>query len=199
MTPKLIVEQKITAFVNQYRIYQVGSDGAKGDLVAFAQQKRLAFKEKVTFYADEQKTKEIFGFRAEKTLDVHGKYFVEDANGHSIGAFKKSFKKSLFNSTWHILGDDDQPRITISENSKVLAIVRRLAGFMGDIAEIIVAFFRYHFVFVDDKSGETIGLYRKTKLLYDHYELLMTDDGYKSQDWRVFAAMAVALDALQSR
>jgi hypothetical protein len=199
MTPKLIVEQKVTAFVNQYRIYSTTSDGAKGELVAFAQQKRIAFKEKVTFYADEQKTTEIFGFRAEKTLDVHGKYFVEDAKGAQIGAFQKSFKKSLLNSTWNILDGNGEPAITISENSKVLAIFRRLAGFVSDIAELIVMLFRYHFVFVDNKSGETVGLYRKTKLLYDHYELQMTDEAYKSQDWRMFASMAVALDALQSR
>jgi hypothetical protein len=198
MTPKLIVEQKVTAFVNQYRIYGVGSDGAKAELVAFAQQKRLAFKEKVTFYADEQKTTELFGFRAEKTLDIHGKYFVEDVKGTQIGAFQKSFKKSLFNSTWHILDDNDESAITISENSKVLAIIRRLAGFISDIAELIIILFRYHFVFTD-KSGEIVGMYRKTKLLYDHYELSMTDEAYKSQDWRVFASMAVALDALQSR
>ncbi len=198
MNPKLIVEQKITAFVNQYRIYSVGPDSAKGEMVAFAQQKRLAFKEKVTFYTDEQKTTEFFGFRAEKTLDVHGKYFVEDTGGQPIGVFQKSFKKSLLNSTWYILDSNNEPAITISENSKVLAIIRRLAGFVSDIAELIVILFKYHFVFVD-KNGETIGTYRKTTLLRDHYELSMTDEAYKSQDWRVFAAMAVALDALQSR
>lgn len=201
MQPKLIIEQKITPFANQYRIFSVDPSGGKGDLVAYAQQKRMAFKEKVRFYSDEQKQHEIFGFRAEKVLDVHGKYFVEDTEGNVIGSFQKAFKKSLFNSTWNI-PDENAPTVTISETNKALAVVRRVLGILpviGDFADIIMIFFLIHFTFADSKTGEIIGHYRKTKRLRDHYELSMTDEVYSSQDWRVWAAMAVGLDALQSR
>lgn len=202
MSPKLVVEQKITAFVNKYAIYSVKSDGQKDQLIALAQQKRLAFKEKVTFYADEEKSKEVFGFRAEKVMDVHGKYFVEDPDGNRIGTFRKDFTQSLLNSTWNILDNDDKPVFIIKESSQVLAILRRFVGFIpivGEIAEIIMAFFRYHFVFIDPASGKIIGKYQKTTLFRDHYLLSMNDEYYAKQDWQVFAAMAVALDALQSR
>jgi len=46
MKPQLIVEQKITAFVNKYDIFAVQADGTKGEMLARAQQKRLDFKEK---------------------------------------------------------------------------------------------------------------------------------------------------------
>lgn len=46
MKPQLIVEQKITAFVNRYNIYSVKPNGQKDQLIAQAQQKRIAFKEK---------------------------------------------------------------------------------------------------------------------------------------------------------
>lgn len=202
MNPKLTVEQKITAFVNRYKIFTVDENGAKGQLVALAQQKRMAFKEKVIFYADEQKTQPIFTFRAEKVFDVHGKYIVEDMNGTVIGGFKKEFKKSLIKSTWLLLGADDQPRFTISENSTTLAIFRRFAGYIpiiGDVAELVTQFFRYHFAFTDTATGRAAGRYKKTTLFRDHYQLSMTDETYAQQDWRVLAAMAVALDALQSR
>ena len=143
MNPKLIVEQKITPLANQYRIFSVDSSGSKGDLVAYAQQKRVTLREKMRFYSDEQKQHELFGFRAEKVLDVHGKYFVEDDENNAIGSFGKVFKKSLLNSTWNIL-DDDTPIITISETNKVLAVVRRVLGFLpiiGDFADIIMIFF----------------------------------------------------------
>lgn len=52
MKPRLIIEQKITAFVNRYEIYRVTEDGRKSDMIAFAEQKRLAFKEKVNFFTD---------------------------------------------------------------------------------------------------------------------------------------------------
>ncbi len=200
MSPKLIVEQKITLMVNQYRIYNV-ENGKKSDLVAFAQQKRLAFREKVTFYTDETKAKEVFGFHAEKILDVHGRYFVTDPDGNTLGSFQKSFKKSLLNSTWNIL-DGDEPVITISETNKILAVVRRVLDFIpiiGDFADILMILLRVHFTFVDTKTDKVIGHYMKKTRFRDHYELSMNDDTFDARDWRVWAAMAVALDALQGR
>jgi uncharacterized protein YxjI len=201
MSPKLIVEQKITALVNQYRIYGVDQAGNKAEMVAFAQQKRFKLKEEVVFYHNEQRTEEVFKFKAEKVFDVRGRYFVEDAHGTALGVFRKAFKKSLLNSTWHIL-DGDQPAFTVSESNKTLAVVRRIVSFIpyvDDLAEIIMPFIRYHFVFTEIGSGQEVGMYRKTKRVRDHYVLEMTDEAYKKQDWRVWAAQAVALDALQDR
>jgi uncharacterized protein YxjI len=202
MNPKLIVEQKITAFVNKYAIYAVDAAGNKAQLVALAQQKRLAFKERVTFYSDEARTQPIFTFRAEKVLDVHGRYVVEDMQGAVIGTFKKEFKASLLKSTWHILNADGQPQMTVAENSLTLALFRRFAGFIpiiGDLVEIVSLFLRYHFSFVDNTSNQEVGIYKKTTLFRDHYARSMTDQAYADKDWRLLAAVAVALDALQSR
>lgn len=201
MRTKLIVEQKITAFTNQYKVFETNSAGDKTGLLAFTQQKRMALKEKVVFYSDEEKSHEIFSFRAEKVMDVHGRFLVEDTNGNMLGAFRKDFKKSLLSSTWHLI-NKDKPTITISESSKLIAVFRRAAGLIpiiGDVAEIIAALFKYHFVLKDANSEEIIGKYQKTKLLRDHYKLLMKDESYQKEDWRVLASLAVALDALQSR
>lgn len=202
MKPRLIIEQKITAFTNQYRVFAVDETGVKGGLIAFAQQKRIALKEKITFYKDEQKTEVLFTFRAEKTLDVHGKYFVEDTTGQAIGAFRKDFTQSLLNSTWHVLGADDTRLITVKESSAVLAILRRVGGFIpyvGDIIEIVTSLLKYHFVFMAAEGDVPIGKYQKTTLFRDHYELSVTDAVYQQTDWRVLASVGVALDALQSR
>ncbi len=202
MNPQLIVKQKITAFVNQYSIYQPGPDGAEGTLVAYAQQKRLNLKEKILFYTDESKSTLAFSFRAEKVMDVHGRYFVEDADGKLIGTFRKEFVKSLLVSTWSLLDANDTPVFAISESNQLLAGFRRYAGYIpivGEFVDIAMGFFRYHFNFTDSRTGNKVGLYKKTTLFRDHYTLLMNDDVYAAQDWRVLAAMAVALDALQSR
>lgn len=201
MTPKLTVEQKITAFVNKYAVYATDREGNKGQLVAFAQQKRLTFKEQVIFYGDEAKTQPIFTLRAEKVLDVHGKFVIEDMQGNRIGAFKKEFKASLIKSTWNILDTTDQPKTTVTENSLTLALFRRFAGFLpiiGDMIEVISWFLRYHFSFIDT-NGQEIGKYKKMTLFRDHYMLSVTDEAYSQEDWRVLAAVAVALDALQGR
>ena len=59
MKPRLFIEQKITAFTNQYKVYESGKKGEQADMIAFAQQKRLAFKEKVELYGSEQKTEVV--------------------------------------------------------------------------------------------------------------------------------------------
>lgn len=201
MTPHLIVEQKITAFVNRYEIYATDTDGNKTELIAFAQQRRLAIKEKIEFFSDEFKTTKLFQFRAEKVMDVHGKYFVEDADDNLLGAFKKQFGASLLNSTWNVLDTNDSVVAIITESNKTLAILRRFVGFIpfiGDIFDLILNFFKYHFVF-KNSEGTEVGQYIKTTLFRDHYQLNMKDSTYEATDWRVWAAMAVALDALQSR
>lgn len=201
MSPKLIVHQKITAFVNRYAIYSPNATGEQGDLVAFAQQKRVALKEKISFYDSEGKSALLFTLRAEKVLDVHGRYLVEDANGTLIGTFQKNFKKSLLISSWSIL-NNSEPVMEVAENNVVLAILRRFIGFIpiiGEFLDIIIAFFRYHFSFRLEGSEKEVGIYKKTTLFRDRYTLLMNDDAYTKCDWRVFAALAVALDALESR
>lgn len=201
MQPRLIVRQKITPFVNKYEVLQEGGEGAL-QLVALAQQKRLAFKEKVIFYTDAKRDKVAFTFRAEKVFDVHGRYIVEDPRGTVIGMFKKEFGASLVNSTWKIFDQQGAERMVVKESNALLAILRRVIGMIpvvGDLGEILIAFFRYHFQFIDIKTSMIVGQYRKTTLFRDHYELSMSDEAWQSTDWRVLAAVSVALDALQSR
>jgi hypothetical protein len=188
--------------VNKYSIADVNPDGTEGQLLALAQQKRIALKEKVLFYTDESRSKIAFTFRAEKVLDVHGRYFVEDATGKLIGGFRKNFTKSLINSTWHVFDANEQEIFLVKESNHVVAVLRRFSGLIpvvGDIVEMTVAFLKYHFTFIDSVSQAEVGQYKKTTLFRDHYELLMDDAGWSRVDWRVMAAMSVALDALQSR
>lgn len=202
MKPRLIMRQKITALVNKYSIADVNPDGTPGQMLGLAQQKRIALKEKVLFYTDESRSKLAFTFRAEKVLDVHGRYFVEDASGKLIGGFRKNFTKSLINSTWHVFDANEQEVFLVKESNQLVAVLRRFSGFIpvvGDIVETSVAFLKYHFSFIDPASGAEVGQYKKTTLFRDHYELLMDDSGWSRVDWRVMAAMSVALDALQSR
>jgi uncharacterized protein YxjI len=202
MKPRLFIEQRITAFVNKYKVLGTTETGEKGGLVAFAQQKRLAFREKVTFYQDEAKTTPIFTLRAEKVLDVHGRYFVEDMNGQLLGMFQKRFAKSLINSTWIIMDTAGNQLFVVQENNMVLAVLRRFISFVpyfGDILEIVIKFFKYHFQFMDEATNTEVGMYEKITLIRDQYKLSMTDEAVAKTDWRLLAAIGVALDALQSR
>ncbi|GAB3542717.1 hypothetical protein GCM10027403_35790 [Arthrobacter tecti] len=190
---RFAVAQKITMMVNRYEIRAVDAAGKPGELMAFAQQKRMAFKEEVRFFADESKSVQLFSFRARQRLDLGATYDVLDAQGQVIGSFQKKFGASLFRSTWK-LGLPGQFEAVGSERSQGVAIARRLWE-MLPFLEAIPSPFRFHFDFTDP-AGNVVMTSERGRSLRDRYDI--TVPGARI-DWRVAAAMAVALDALQSR
>jgi uncharacterized protein YxjI len=184
-----LVRQKITPMVNRYVVSVPAADGTEGELVAFVEQKRLAFREEVTFFADESKTQPLFRFKARQVLDVGATYDVAAPDGTAIGLFRKDFKKSLLRSTWHLEQPPDLHAVG-RERSPVVAAVRRVWELVVDWPFPVP----YHF---DFSSGETtVMTVDKTAVIRDRYRV---EVGVPALDRRLAIAMAVALDALQSR
>lgn len=194
---RFTVRQKITMMVNRYEIRGLDASGAEGPLLAMAQQKRMAFKEEVTFYADEARTQPVFSFKARKRMDLAATYDVTDPTGASLGWFRKDFGKSLMRSTWH-LGAADGLEAIGTERSKNVALARRVWEFVP-FAQDIPAPFAFHFDFTAP-DGTVVLISERQRSLRDRYEVqLPTAANGWQLDWRVGAAMAVALDALQAR
>jgi uncharacterized protein YxjI len=182
---RLIVRQRVRLMVNQYEVHAVQPDGSEGELLAFAQQKRMAFKEQVTLYADDSKQVPVLGFKARQVIDLGATYDVTDAGGNAIGLFRKDFKKSLLRSTWIV----EQPGLgaaTGQERSLVVAVLRRFVDYLSWLP--------YHFDFTVD--GQPAFSVVKKWGLRDRYVVEVQDPRL---DRRMVIAMAVALDALQSR
>jgi uncharacterized protein YxjI len=180
------VKQRFTPVVNRYEILPADADGnPNGAMLAFAQQKRMKLKEEVVFYTDDSKTSPVFGFKSRNVLDVHGMTDVFDPQGNAIGMFRKDFKASLLRSTWHVSaagGSETRGQ----ERSKLVAVLRRFTD---------VTFIPYHFDFTWADGTVAFSVEKKWGLR-DRYKVSVWDT---SIDWRVIAAMAVALDALQGR
>ena len=176
------VHQKITMMVNRYAVHAVGPDGQEGALLAVAQQKRMAFKEQVTFYSDDARSTPVFGFRARQAIDLGATYDVTDAAGTPIGAFRKDFGKSLLRSTWHL--EAAGVSAVGQERNQTVALLRRFVDLP----------FAFHFDFADS-MGPVLSVERQFSLR-DRYTA--TVPGARL-DGRVAAAMTVALDALQQR
>ena len=189
---RFAVTQKVTPLVNRYDIRSLGVGGELGGLLATAQQKRVALKEEVTFYADEARTVPVFSFRARKRIDLGSGYDVMDGSGGGIGMFRKDFGKSLLRSTWHL----EAPGLeaTGSERNAGVAAMRRawnLVPVVGDLPAPFVV----HFDFVDAGGQLVLSSTRKVSVR-DRYEVAVPG---ARVDGRLAAAMAVALDALQGR
>jgi uncharacterized protein YxjI len=181
---QLIVRQRIRMLVNQYEVRGALPDGSEGDLYAFAQQKRMAFREQVTLYTDETKQEAVLGFKARQVMDLGATYDVVDAGGTPIGSFRKDFAKSLLRSTW-LVDQPDLGTVTGAERSMAVAVIRRL---------IDVAWLPYHFDFTID--GSPAFTVEKKFGLRDRYIVNIQDPRL---DRRLVATMAIALDALQAR
>ncbi|WP_019869572.1 LURP-one-related/scramblase family protein [Salinispora oceanensis] len=179
------IRQRIRMIVNQYEVHGVTPDGSEGELLAFAQQKRLAFKEQVTIYTDDTKQQPLLGFKARQRLDLAATYDVTDHAGNPIGLFRKNFAQSLLRSTWQ-LEQDGSPQVTGEERSLPIALLRRFVE--------ALSWLPYHFDFVAD--GQPAFSVVKKWGLRDRYAVQI----HNSQlDRRLVIAMAIALDALQSR
>jgi uncharacterized protein YxjI len=192
------IQQKITAFANQYRIYE-DAEGKPGAMVGFAHQKRLALKEKITFYTDESKQQESFSLQARNVVDLAGTYDVEGAEGKRLGTLRKQFKASLLRSTWHVhTPAQEEHYLMVQERSPGIAIVRRIWDFLPFIGDLPF-FLKFHFDFIDPVLKVSVASYDKTTTIRDHYRLTIEDAVLENIDWRVLVAQGVALDALQSR
>lgn len=186
---RFTLRQKITMMVNRYELRALLPDGTEGPLIAMAQQKRMAFKEQVTFYADEARTQPVFGFKARRRVDLGATYDVLDAAGQPIGQFRKDFKASLLRSTWHL--ETPEGLVALGqERNPTVAIIRRF---------VEIPFLLFHFDFTAT-DGTVILTSERKRALRDRYEITVpvTANGWQL-DWRMAGAIAVALDALQGR
>lgn len=181
--PAFAVTQKLTMMVNRYEVRALAPDGALGQLMAIAQQKRMALKEQVTFYADEARTRPVFSFKARKAIDLGSGYDVSDEAGAPLGFFRKDFGKSLLRSTFHLSGPGIDA--TGQERNQLVAVARRLVDFP----------FAFHFDFVDP-AGQPVMSVERQFSMRDRYAVTVPD---QRLDFRLAAAMAVALDALMGR
>ena len=182
--PTFYVQQKFAMTTNRYSLYAANPDGSFGALMGVAQQKRMAFKEQVTFYSDESKTRPVFGFKARARLDLNSGYDITDENGQQIAFFRKDFGASLLRSTFHIEGPGYTG--TGQERSQLVAIVRRFTD---------IPFLPIHFDYVDPSGAPLLGVERQASVR-DKYTVHVPD---QRVDFRVAAAVAVAMDALMAR
>jgi hypothetical protein len=188
------VDQLIRPIANLYRISTLGSDGGPGQPIAFVRQKKLSIREDIRFFADESEAEELFRLKARQVFDVRGRYDVTTPEGERVGTLEKVLGISLLRSTWRIYGANEQQVALAQEKSIHVALFRRLIDFVpyGEFAPIV-----FQFTILID--GREVGGLRRPLGVRDRYTLTLSGDPDRRLDRRVAVALAIALDALQSR
>jgi len=192
---RYLVDQLVRPMVNLYRVTPLAAgDAPSGPPIAFVRQKRMAIKEDIRFFADENETRELFRLKARTMLDVGGSRYDISAGEERIGFLWHKFKESLLRSTWHVGGADEQELAIARERSQAAAIARRIIDFVPYGEWIPIP---YNFDFVLD--GNVVGGLTRKFQLRDSYTLDLSGDSERRIDRRVGIALAIALDALQNR
>ncbi len=192
---RFFIDQLIRPIANLYRISTLGADGrSPGQPLAFVRQKKLAIREDIRFFADEQEHEELFRLKARGVMELRGRYDVVLPDGGRAGTLEKVFGASLLRSTWRLLDPDEREVGTAFEKSMPVALLRRAIDFVpyGELVPIV-----FHFTITAD--GSEVGDLRRPIGLRDRYVLDLSRDAERRIDRRVAVALGVALDALQSR
>ena len=193
---RFLVDQLVRPMINLYRVTPLAAgETPAGGPVAYVRQKRMAIKEDIRFYADENESQEVFRIKARSMFDIGGaRYDVTAADGASIGVLEHSFRKSLFRSTWQVTEANGGEVATAHERSLPMAIARRLVDFVpyGEWLPI-----PYNFDLLMD--GRVIGHMNRKFQLRDRYVLDLSGDHERTLDRRLGIALAIGLDTLQNR
>jgi uncharacterized protein YxjI len=192
------ISQRFRLVINEYDV--TASD--TGQTVALVRQKRLALRERIDLWADASQTELLCAVQARKALEVRGVYDVLDPRGRRIGILQKRAMRSMLRSTWEVLDDAGTLQATVTETSLAIAIVRRLQE-LGDIVPVVgwalgMVPIPFGFTFTG-ADGRVLGEHRRVWGVRDRYRLTMHGDPDRSLDRRLAVALAICLDALQSR
>jgi uncharacterized protein YxjI len=194
---RFFVEQLFRPIVNLYQVTPLAAgETPAGGPIAYVRQKRMAIKEDIRFFADEEETEEVFRIKARRMLEIGGNYDVTTPDGQRIGVLQKVFGRSLFRSTWRILDPQENVLATGQERSLFLAIARRLIDYVPYVGGYIPIPYNFE---LNDPEGKRIGGMDRKFQIRDKYLLDLSDDRDRRIDRRLAVALAVGLDTLQNR
>jgi uncharacterized protein YxjI len=186
---RLELRQRFTPLQNRYDLLRLDASGGETTL-AYAEQKRFALKEKVTFWSGPDKSQVAFTIGARNILEFVGTYDVAGPAGELLATIRKDGAASLLRSTYRVeLGDGTA--LVGQERGSVKAVLRRLVGMFTDFPWP----FPVQFDFTRADGTALLSVERRMRLR-DAYHVPVADDGL---DWRVAAALAVAVDAFMNR
>ncbi|MCE9501816.1 MAG: hypothetical protein K8R21_15145 [Leptospira sp.] len=153
-------------FGGEIRIY----DEHKTNLLFYVKQKAFKFKEDITVYSDESKSKELLKIKARSVIDFSSAYDIVDVpTNQKLGALKRKGMKSILKDEWDILNPSDTIIGKLTEDSFLYALLRRFLSnlipqtFNITIGETLSGVFRqtfnpfvpqFHIDFGMDASGK---------------------------------------------
>jgi len=117
-----------------------GTD-ANGAPVCFVKQKAFRLKEDVAVFSDPSQSEQIYRMRADRIIDIGGRYDITDANSMPVGAVKQRGLRTFWRATYDILDSAGSPIGLIHEENPWTKVLDGLIGeipFVGIVLQMFV-------------------------------------------------------------
>lgn len=144
----------------KFKISTLSSDfnitDRNGNYVCYVRQKMFRLKEDVMVFSDESKTQELFRIYANQWIDFNASYSITQVeNRKNIGTLARKGMRSLWKTTYDIMGENMSSGFTITEKNVWIKVWDSL------ISEIpVVGMFSGYFLNpvyeVKDRSGSVL-------------------------------------------
>ena len=137
---------------------------ASNKTVAYVKQKMFKFKEDVSVFENESKTKVLYKIKADKWIDFSAGYKFTNAEGKEIGKVGRKGWASLWKAHYEIFDAHQQLKFTIREENPWVKVLDGLVGEIP-IINLFTGIFLNPAYLVKNKHDETIIRLSKEKSL----------------------------------
>ncbi|MCK5708496.1 MAG: hypothetical protein KAI43_12680 [Candidatus Aureabacteria bacterium] len=97
-----------------------------GGLLFYSKQKAFKLKEDIRLFESEAMTEELLSIQARQVIDFSAAYDVVDSKtNEKVGALQRKGLKSILKDEWIVMDPNDREIGIISEDSMILALLRR--------------------------------------------------------------------------
>jgi len=142
-------------YMIQKQLFRLGAFhiyNSVGALALYVDKKIFVLRDDIRVYTDESKTIEVLTIKARRILDFSAAFDVWDSRtGEKVGVLKRRGFQSMVQDAWIIMDAQDIEIGEITEDSLLLALLRRFAtnlipqSFHGTISGTPVLSFHQHF------------------------------------------------------
>ncbi len=157
-------------------------------VLGFSSQKAFKLKEDIRVFTDESKSVELLSVQARQIVDFAAAYDVVDsAEGRKVGACRRKGWSSILRDSWKILDEDDREIGTLTEDSAMMAFLRRF------LSNLIPQ--KFHVVTPDGRNQANL----RVRFNPFVYKLDVEVDPQCEIDTRLILAAGVLLAAIEGR
>ncbi|MBZ9752598.1 hypothetical protein K7W42_17255 [Deinococcus sp. HMF7604] len=120
---------------------------AGGHLIALVKEKTFSVRDEVKVYADEARTQQTHGIRAEGflagALDWKARRLMRRADGTPVGALQAQGVRTLWGARYDLLGPSDEVRFSLRDDHPWLGVLEGVIGAIPFVGDLIAMGFDY--------------------------------------------------------